>query len=274
MDEPRANTSTLGRRSHARKKQTEVTTTRFALTTDASGVGDRAMGDDDDGSSRRSSPLDRSPRSPASRLGNARIANALACAPVTTESRDANARSAGPADDARETDGEDGSPAHRMSVYIGTWNVGNTAPRMDAAKAWLAPARGHAIVAVAAQEASYPHSKHNLSPKDVAAELSERKDDSNENPEVTGSTQPSRGSEGKTRGVGWRMVTRSKMTRFSGAVAGAVAGESAGLDLRRLALRAVVGDAHFLGLCSSGASLFYAPCSLDYGVPKDSRRTP
>ena len=106
------------------------------------------MGDDDDGSSRRSSPLDRSPRSPASRLGNARIANALACAPVTTESRDANARSAGPADDARETDGEDGSPAHRMSVYIGTWNVGNTAPRMDAAKAWLAPARGHAIVAV------------------------------------------------------------------------------------------------------------------------------
>ena len=99
------------------------------------------MGDDDDGSSRRSSPLDRSPRSPASRLGNARIANALACAPVTTESRDASARS-GPADDARETEETDRSPAHRMSVYIGTWNVGNTAPRMDAAKAWLAPARG------------------------------------------------------------------------------------------------------------------------------------
>ena len=180
------------------------------------------MGDDDDGSSRRTSPLDRSPRSPASRLGNARIANALACAPVTTESRDASARS-GPADDARETEETDGSPAHRMSVYIGTWNVGNTAPRMDAAKAWLAPARGHAIVAVAAQEASYPHSKHNLSPKDVTAELSERKGDSTANPEVGGSTPPSRGTEGKSRGVGWRM-TRSKMTRFSGAVAGALAG--------------------------------------------------
>ena len=180
------------------------------------------MGDDDDGSSRRTSPLDRSPRSPASRLGNARIANALACAPVTTESRDASARS-GPADDARETEETNRSPAHRMSVYIGTWNVGNTAPRMDAAKAWLAPARGHAIVAVAAQEASYPHSKHNLSPKDVTAELSERKGDSTANPEVGGSTPPSRGTEGKSRGVGWRM-TRSKMTRFSGAVAGALAG--------------------------------------------------
>ena len=186
------------------------------------------MGDDDDGSSRRTSPLDRSPRSPASRLGNARIANALACAPVTTESRDASARS-GPADDARETEETDGSPAHRMSVYIGTWNLGNTAPRMDAAKAWLAPARGHAIVAVAAQEASYPHSKHNLSPKDVTAELSERKGDSTANPEAGGSTPPSRGTEGKSRGVGWRM-TRSKMTRFSGAVAGALAGAVPGGD--------------------------------------------
>ena len=102
--------------------------------------------------------------------------------------------------------------------------MGNTAPRMDAAKAWLAPARGHAIVAVAAQEASYPHSKHNLSPKDVTAELSERAGDSTANPEVGGSTPPSRaGTEGKSRGVGWRM-TRSKMTRFSGAVAGALAG--------------------------------------------------
>ena len=107
-----------------------------------------------------------------------------------------------------EEEEEDRSPAHRMSVYIGTWNVGNTAPRMDAAKAWLAPARGHAIVAVAAQEASYPHSKHNLSPKDVTAELSERKGDSTANPEVGGSTPPSRGTEGKSRGVGWRM-TRS-----------------------------------------------------------------
>ena len=63
-------------------------------------------------------------------------------------------------------------------------------------------------------------------------------------------------------------------TQVAAVLAGAVSGEGAGLDLRRLALRAVVGDAHFYGLCSCGASLFYAPCSLDYGVPKDSRRTP
>ena len=38
-------------------------------------------------------------------------------------------------------------------------------------------------------------------------------------------------------------------------VAGAVAGESAGLDLRRLALRAVVGDAHFfLVVCALAAN--------------------
>ena len=66
--------------THGRSKQNEVTTTRFARTTDASGVEDGAMGDDDDGSSRRS-PLDRSPRSPASRLGNARIASARSRAP-------------------------------------------------------------------------------------------------------------------------------------------------------------------------------------------------
>ena len=183
------------------------------------------MGDDDDGSSRRS-PLDRSPRSPASRLGNARIANALACAPVT---RDASARSTSPADDAREEEEEeeeeDGSPAHRMSVYIGTWNVGNTAPRMDAAKAWLAPARGHAIVAVAAQEASYPHSKHNLSPRDVAAELSARPDRAGRTAGQDGGAGAGARTEGggKMPRVGWRM-TRSKMTRFSGAVAGALAG--------------------------------------------------
>ena len=185
------------------------------------------MGDDDDGSSRRTSPLDRSPRSPASRLGNARIANALACAPVTTESRDASARS-GPADDARETEETDGSPAHRMSVYIGTWNVGNTAPRMDAAKAWLAPARGHAIVAVAAQEASYPHSKHNLSPRDVAAELSARPDRAGRTAGQDGGAGAGARTEGggKMPRVGWRL-TRSKMTRLSGAVAGAVAGADA-----------------------------------------------
>ena len=136
MDEPRANTTRHTWTSGATHEETNRgDDDAFCADDRRERVGDRAMGDDDDGSSRRSSPLDRSPRSPASRLGNARIANALACAPVTTESRDANARSAGPADDARETDGEDGSPAHRMSVYIGTWNVGNTAPRMDAAKA-------------------------------------------------------------------------------------------------------------------------------------------
>ena len=46
-------------------------------------------------------------------------------------------------------------------------------------------------------------------------------------------------------------------TQVAAVLAGAISGEGAGLDLRRLALRAVVRDAHFLGLCSSGASLFY-----------------
>ena len=39
-------------------------------------------------------------------------------------------------------------------------------------------------------------------------------------------------------------------TQVAAVLAGTVSGEGAGLDLRRLALRAVVGDAHFLGLCS------------------------
>ena len=46
-------------------------------------------------------------------------------------------------------------------------------------------------------------------------------------------------------------------TQLAAVFAGAVSGEGARLDLRRLALRAVVGDAHFYGLCSSGA--FFLP---------------
>ena len=119
---------------------------------------------DGDGSPRRS-PRTQSPRSPARRLGNARLANALACSPVETSQQDDAPRSRA------SGHGEFDDDTHRMSVYVGTWNVGNTAPRMDAAKAWLAPARGHDIIAIAAQEASYAHSKHNISPKDVAATL-------------------------------------------------------------------------------------------------------
>ena len=96
-------------------------------------------------------------------------------------------------------------------MYVGTWNVGNTAPRMDAAKAWLAPARGHDIIAIAAQEASYAHSKHNIAPKDVAATLASGDDAVNDGHGTYA-----------TRRMGW--LRSGKMTRFSGAVAGAVAG--------------------------------------------------
>ena len=41
---------------------------------------------------------------------------------------------------------------------------------MDAVTQWLARARGHDLVAVAAQEASYPHSRANLKPEAVWAE--------------------------------------------------------------------------------------------------------
>ena len=159
---------------------------------------------DGDGSPRRS-PRTQSPRSPARRLGNARLANALACSPVETSQQDDAPRSRA------SGHGEFDDDAHRMSVYVGTWNVGNTAPRMDAAKAWLAPARGHDIIAIAAQEASYAHSKHNISPKDVAATLSSGDD----------AVGDGHGTYA-TRRMGW--LRSGKMTRFSGAVAGAAAG--------------------------------------------------
>ena len=56
------------------------------------------------------------------------------------------------------------------TTWVGTWNVGNVAPTMDACVEWLGTARGHDFVAVAAQEASYPHSKTNLKPEDVWGE--------------------------------------------------------------------------------------------------------
>ena len=57
-----------------------------------------------------------------------------------------------------------------LTTWVGTWNVGNVAPTMDAVTQWLARARGHDLVAVAAQEASYPHSRANLKPEAVWAE--------------------------------------------------------------------------------------------------------
>ena len=44
-------------------------------------------------------------------------------------------------------------------------------PSMAACSDWLARCRGHDIVAIAAQEASYPHSKRNLSPASVSERL-------------------------------------------------------------------------------------------------------
>ena len=37
--------------------------------------------------------------------------------------------------------------AEKLSVFIGTWNVGNKAPKMDACLKWLAKARGKAVQA-------------------------------------------------------------------------------------------------------------------------------
>lgn len=98
-----------------------------------------------------------------------------------------------------EDSGNDGAP---LSVFVGTWNVGNVAPRMDACVEWLAAARGHHVIAIAAQEASYPHSRGNLSPKTVSSEM--------------------RDVPYHVKRLGW--LRSSKITRFSGAVAGAMAG--------------------------------------------------
>lgn len=98
-----------------------------------------------------------------------------------------------------EDSGDDGAS---LSVFVGTWNVGNVAPRMDACVEWLAAARGHHVIAVAAQEASYPHSRSNLPPKTVSSEM--------------------RDVPYHVKRLGW--LRSSKITRFSGAVAGAMAG--------------------------------------------------
>ena len=38
-----------------------------------------------------------------------------------------------------------------LTTWVGTWNVGNVAPRMDAVTQWLAHARGHDVLRGAAQ---------------------------------------------------------------------------------------------------------------------------
>jgi hypothetical protein len=90
-----------------------------------------------------------------------------------------------------------------VSVFVGTWNLGNEAPQMDACAEWLARARGHDVIAIAAQEASYPHAKHNLSPKLVSAEL-----------------QDANAYQVKKLGF----MKSSKLTRAGGMAAGAMAG--------------------------------------------------
>ena len=119
----------------------------------------------------------------------------------------ATARSAdgvGRADDASSSADASrlGLDSDALTVFVGTWNVGNVAPRMDACREWLSRARGHHLVAVAAQEASYPHSRANLSPKAVSAEMSD--------------------AAYHVERLGW--LRSSKFARVSGAIAGAVAG--------------------------------------------------
>ena len=130
-----------------------------------------------------------------------------------------------------------------LSTWVGTWNVGNVAPDMDACTEWLATARGHDLVAVAAQEASYPHSKKNLKPEAVweqmmIAEGRTGNTDAQATCDETTTTSTSHDStacqsEGaddensnsstftkKKKGF----FTSSKFTRASGAIAGALAG--------------------------------------------------
>ena len=63
--------------------------------------------------------------------------------------------------DADADDADDDDDAAPLSVFVGTWNVGNVAPRMDACVEWLSAARGHHVIAVAAQEARRrgPHAR-------------------------------------------------------------------------------------------------------------------
>jgi hypothetical protein len=92
-----------------------------------------------------------------------------------------------------------------LTTWVGTWNVGNVAPKMDAVTQWLARARGHDLVAVAAQEASYPHSRANLKPEAVWAEtLAARRGGDAEAENARDATRlvPEAGSTGLRLGLG------------------------------------------------------------------------
>ena len=56
-----------------------------------------------------------------------------------------------------------------LEVHVSTWNVGNKAPRADAASGWLRDARRSDIVAVGAQEASYVKTRKTIKPVAVSA---------------------------------------------------------------------------------------------------------
>ena len=107
------------------------------------------------------------------------------------------------------------SDASSLTVFVGTWNVGNAPPSMAACSDWLARCRGHDIVAIAAQEASYPHSKRNLSPASVSERLGAAGSES-------GSRETYRVERLGASTLGW--LRSSKLARAAGAVAGAAAG--------------------------------------------------
>ena len=58
-----------------------------------------------------------------------------------------------------------------LEVYCATWNVGNKAPSIDAAKSWLCDARNADVVAIGSQEASYNKSKKTLKPTNLSDAL-------------------------------------------------------------------------------------------------------
>ena len=133
-----------------------------------------------------------------------------------------------------------------LTTWVGTWNVGNVAPRMDAVTQWLAHARGHDLVAVAAQEASYPHSRANLRPEAVWAETLAAQRGGDAEADVAraaarlaaadgGSTAHSSDSDDAHDAAGRSVSAKfakkkrgffgsSKFARASGALAGALAG--------------------------------------------------
>ena len=62
--------------------------------------------------------------------------------------------------------------ARAMEVYCATWNVGNEAPRLDAATGWLREARARGdIIAIGAQEASYKRSRKNIKPGSISKHM-------------------------------------------------------------------------------------------------------